>query len=88
MVVTRAGDARFPAKLDANGTVVPAPECGYDEMAPNKYNKDLVTAACQPIYIKDCGDFLYQMAGSRKTTGLGIAALIAILTFHALDNLG
>jgi hypothetical protein len=88
MVVTRVGDARFPANLDVNGTVVPAPECGYDETAPNKYNKALVTDACIPTYIKDCGDFLYEMAGSRRTAGLGVAALIAILTFQALVDLG
>jgi len=81
MVVTRAGDARIPARLDPNGTVVPAPECGYDADLDTKYNPSAVTSACEPVYIADCGDFLYQVAGS-PVFHLMLTFIIVVLTFE------
>jgi hypothetical protein len=83
MVVTRAGDARIPARLDVNGTVLPAPECGYDDdpTAASKFNSLLITDACEPIYIADCGGYLYQLAGSERTRIL-VSFIFALLTFE------
>jgi len=83
MIVTRAGDARIPAKLSDNNTVIPAPECGYDAdpTATSKFNPALVTAACTPLYTSDCGGFLYQMAGSERTRVL-VSLILAVLTFE------
>jgi len=81
MLITRVGDARIPAKYAPNGTVIPAPECGYDADSETKWNADLVTDACEPVYIADCGGFLYQLAGSRRRDLFAVFVLIA-LTFE------
>ena len=85
MVVTRAGDARIPARLDANGTVIAAPECGYDDdpakALENRFAPSLITAACEPTYIPDCGGYLYQLAGSGHIRVL-VSFIFALLTFE------
>ena len=85
MVVTRVADVRFPANV-INGTVTPAPECGYDETAANKYNPALITDECVPTYYADCGDFLYMMASSRCSQ-IFVALLAAAISFEALIKL-
>ena len=85
MVVTRVADVRFPANV-INGTVTPAPECGYDETAANKYNPACITDECVPTYYADCGDFLYMMASSRCSQ-IFVALLAAAISFEALIKL-
>lgn len=81
MVVIRVGDVWFFVNFDVNGIVVFVLECGYDEMVFNKYNKVLVIDVCILMYIKDCGDFLYEMAGLRRIVGFGVVVFIVILMF-------
>ena len=76
----------IPARDYVNNTVIPAPECGYDETAPNLYNPALVTDACKPKLYADCGDFLYQVAGASAGHVL-ITVLISTFVLEVLLNL-
>lgn len=85
-LVIKSGDVFIPARDYVNNTVIPAPECGYDETAPNLYNPALVTDACKPKLYADCGDFLYQVAGASAGHVL-ITVLISTFVLEVVLNL-